>query len=125
MHGHRTTAPLAANPVAMAAEWPPLMVIHGAGDRVVSAHNGQAAVKVWADASGARAGKARDVQRGKRYAMTVTDFKRRGGTVATLVEVGQLGHAWSGGAPKQPFSDGQGPDASRMAWAFAAKQFRA
>ena len=23
----------------------------------------------------------------------------------------------------QPFSDGQGPDASRMAWAFAAKQF--
>ena len=64
------------------------------------------------------------MQRGKRYAMTVTDFKRRGSTVATLVEVERLGHAWSGGAEKQPFSDGQGPDASRMAWAFAAKQFR-
>ena len=30
-----------------------------------------------------------------------------------------------GGAAGQPFSDGQGPDASRMAWAFAARQFRA
>ena len=57
--------------------------------------------------------------------MTVTDFKHRRNTVATLVEVDRLGHAWSGGAAKQPFSDSQGPDASRMAWAFAAKQFRA
>jgi hypothetical protein len=64
------------------------------------------------------------VQRGSRYAMTVTDFKRKGSTVAKLVEVGRLGHAWSGGAANKPFSDGNGPDASRMAWAFAAKQFR-
>jgi poly(3-hydroxybutyrate) depolymerase len=56
--------------------------------------------------------------------MTVTDFKRRGSTVATLIEVERLGHAWSGGAATQPFSDGQGPDASRMVWTFAAKQFR-
>lgn len=96
----------------------------GGGDPVVSVNNGRAAVQVWADAAGANAGQARSVQRGKRYAMTVTDFKRRGGMVATLVEVGQLGHAWSGGAAKQPFSDGKGPDASRMVWAFAAKQFR-
>jgi poly(3-hydroxybutyrate) depolymerase len=90
----------------------------------VSANNGHAAVQVWADAAGAHVSKGRSVQRGKRYAMTVTDFKRRGSTVATLVEVEQLDHAWSGGAAKQPFSDGQGPDASRMVWAFAAKQFR-
>jgi hypothetical protein len=38
--------------------------------------------------------------------------------------VDRLAHAWSGGAASQPFSDGQGPDASRMAWAFAARQFR-
>jgi hypothetical protein len=44
--------------------------------------------------------------------------------VATLVEVGRLAHAWSGGAASQPFGDGRGPDASRMVWAFAAKQFR-
>jgi len=45
-----------------------------------------AAVQVWANAAGARAGKARSVQRGRRYAMTVTDFKRRGSTVTTPVE---------------------------------------
>ena len=56
--------------------------------------------------------------------MTVTDFKRQGSLVATLVEIGALGHAWSGGAAGQPFSDAQGPDASRMVWAFAARQFR-
>jgi poly(hydroxyalkanoate) depolymerase family esterase len=124
MHGHRSTRPLAAAPVVMAASWPPLMVIHGGVDRVVAAQNGRAAVQVWADAAGALAGKERSVQRGQRYAMTVTDFRRRGSTVATLVEVGQLGHAWSGGAAKHAYSDGQGPDASRMVWAFAAKQFR-
>jgi hypothetical protein len=45
-----------------------------------------AAVQVWANAASARAGKTRSVKRGKRYAMTVTDFKRRGSTVATLLE---------------------------------------
>lgn len=123
MHGHRATKPLKATPVTMAAAWPPLMVIHGGIDRVVSAHNGRAAAQVWADAAGAEPGKQRSVQRGQRYAMAVTDFKRRGSTVATLVEVDRLGHAWSGGAASQPFSDRQGPDASRMAWAFAARQF--
>ena len=124
MNGIRVARPLWATPATMAALWPALMVIHGGVDRVVSASNGQAAVQVWANAAGARASKGRSVQRGKRYPMTVTDFKLRSTTVATLVEVEQLGHAWSGGAAKQPYSDGRGPDASRMLWAFAAKQFR-
>ncbi len=123
MHGHRGTMPLLATAASMAASWPPLMVIHGGIDAVVSANNGRAAARVWADAAGARAIKERTVQRGKRYAMKVTDFKRKTSTVATLVEVDQLGHAWSGGAAKEPYSDGQGPDASRMVWSFAAKQF--
>jgi poly(3-hydroxybutyrate) depolymerase len=54
----------------------------------------------------------------------VTDYKLSRGTVATLIEVAQLGHAWSGGAAGQPYSDAQGPDASRLLWAFAARQFR-
>jgi poly(hydroxyalkanoate) depolymerase family esterase len=124
MHGHRPTLPLAATPSTMEAHWPPLLVIHGDADTVVSPHNGQAAAQVWAQAAGARASQARSVQRGKRHAMSVTDFKRKGSTFATLVAVDGLAHAWSGGAASQPFSDGQGPDASRMAWAFAAKQFR-
>jgi poly(hydroxyalkanoate) depolymerase family esterase len=125
MHGHRPTRPLAATPATMAAIWPPLLVIHGNADAVVSPHNGEASAQAWADAAGARAGTARNVQRGKRYAMSVTDFKRKGTTVATLVAVDGLAHAWSGGAASKPFSDAQGPDASRMAWAFAARQFGA
>jgi poly(hydroxyalkanoate) depolymerase family esterase len=125
MHGLRTTKPLAVAPLKVAQGWPPLLVIHGARDAVVALRNGQAAAKAWADACGARAGAARSVQRGQRYPMTVTDFKRKGSTVATLVEVQRLAHAWSGGAAKQPFSDGLGPDASRMLWSFAARQFRA
>jgi poly(hydroxyalkanoate) depolymerase family esterase len=124
MHGHRATLPLAATPGTMEAHWPPLLVIHGTADAVVSPHNGQAAAQAWASAAGARASPARKVQRGKRYPMSVTDFKRKGSTVATLVSVDGLAHAWSGGVASQPFSDGQGPDASRMAWGFAAKQFR-
>ena len=123
MQGHRATMPLMTTAVSMATSWPPLLVIHGGMDPVVSANNGHAAVQVWADAAGARASAIRNVQRGNRYAMTVTDFKRKGSTVAKLVEVAQLGHAWSGGAASRPFSDHQGPDASRMAWAFVAKQF--
>jgi poly(3-hydroxybutyrate) depolymerase len=65
------------------------------------------------------------VRRGKRYPMSVTDFKLRGKTVASLVLVAGLGHAWSGGAAGQSHADARGPDASRMAWAFAARQFRA
>ncbi|RZL90076.1 MAG: PHB depolymerase family esterase [Variovorax sp.] len=125
MYGHRATKPLVARPVAMAASWPPLMVIHGGVDRTVAPSNGVAAVQVWAAAAGAVSGKPRLVQRGNRYATNVTDFKRKGSTVATLVDVTGLGHAWSGGAARQLFSDGLGPDASRMIWTFAAKQFRA
>jgi len=121
MHGRRGTKPLPTGTVATA--WPPLLVIHGAADRVVSAHNAEAAAQQWATAAGALAIAPRRVQRGKRHAMRVTDFKRRGHTAATLVEVEGLGHAWSGGAASAPFSDAQGPDASRLAWAFVSKQF--
>jgi len=124
MHGHRPTMPLPATPSTMEAHWPPLLVIHGDADAVVSPRNGQAAVQAWARAAGARASDARSVQRGKRYPMLVTDFKRNGSMVATLVAVDGLAHAWSGGAASKPFSDVRGPDASRMAWAFAARQFR-
>ena len=123
MRGRRGTRPLAATPLTMATAWPPLLVIHGDADGVVSPHNGRAAVLAWAAAAGAQASVERSLQRGQRYPMAVTDFKRRGSTVATLVAVSRLAHAWSGGAASQPFSDRQGPDASRMVWAFAARQF--
>ena len=124
MHGLRNTRPLPAKPVDTPAALPPLLVIHGREDTVVAPNNGLAAVQVWAEAAGARGGAQRSLQRGKRYPATVTDFRRRGATVATLMEVASLGHAWSGGTAGQAFSDALGPDASRMAWRFAQKQFR-
>ena len=123
MRGRRQAQPVLAKPTIEPASWPPLLVIHGGIDPVVSAKNGRDAVHLWADACGAQASQARNVQRGQRHAMTVTDFMLGRRIMVTLVEVDRLGHAWSGGATKQPFSDARGPDASRMAWAFAAKQF--
>ena len=123
MQGYRTPAALPDNPAA--AAWPPLMVIHGDADAVVSARSAQSAVQVWTEATGARPTAPRQVQRGKRYAMQVTDFKRRGRTMVSLCEVDTLGHAWSGGAAGRPYGDERGPDASRLVWAFAARQFEA
>lgn len=105
--------------------WPPLLVIHGNADHVVAPSNGEAAAELWAEAGSACRSPSRLVRRGQRRAMTVTDFKHRGRTVSTLCAVEGLGHAWSGGADGQPFSDASGPDASRMIWSFATRQFDA
>lgn len=106
------------------AGWMPLLVIHGAADEVVAVANGHAAIQLWAGTVGAQAGAVRQVRRGQRLPMAVTDYKRGGSVVATLVVVDGLRHAWSGGLASQPFGDGRGPDSSRMVWAFAARQFR-
>lgn len=105
--------------------WPPLLVIHGSADHIVAPINGQAAAQLWAAAVGAREGAPRITQRGKRHAAKVTDFRRGGRVAVSLHEIDGLGHAWSGGEARQPFSDPRGPDASRLAWAFVARQLRA
>jgi poly(hydroxyalkanoate) depolymerase family esterase len=124
MRGHRDTVPLEVSHAVMAADWPPLLVIHGSADRVVAPGNGRAAVSMWAEAAGAKAVASRTVRRGKRHPMTISDFERRGRLVASLVEIEGLDHAWSGGAARLAFSDPQGPDASGMTWRFIAKQLR-
>lgn len=109
---------------------PPLLVIHGTADTIVVRANAHAAANAWAhagdarDESPVRESAERRVQRGSRKPMRIVDFKRRTSHVATLVEIDGLGHAWSGGAAAQPYSDPTGPDMSRLIWAFAAKQFR-
>ncbi len=123
MKVHHPTTPLAVRPDTMEAKWPPLLVIHGDADAVVSLKYGQAAVAVWAHAAGAKALITRSVQRGKRYPTSVTDFERKGMIVASLVAVHGLGHSWSGGTASKAFCDSHGPDASSMAWAFIRKQF--
>ena len=127
MQGRRSARPLAqalsSGRTSTNTAWPPLLVIHGSADRVVSARNGQAAAQQWASAAGARSGPPRHVQRGQRYPMTVADYKSNGQLVVTRVEVAGLGHAWSGGASRLPYGDSRGPDASRLVWAFVNKLF--
>lgn len=128
MQGRRRAAPIAP---ADGATLPPLLVIQGTLDRIVAPSNGRAAVQSWiaagdaVDGVPARESAPRRVQRGQRHPMDVSDFKRRGRLVASLIEVVGLGHAWSGGAARQAFSDPAGPAASRLIWAFAARQFAA
>ncbi len=117
----RGTGP--AHAPAKSAVLPALLVIQGNKDHVVAPVNGAQAVIRWAAVSGARAGHARAVQRGSRYRSTVVDWCADKRIVATLCEVDGLGHAWSGGAMAHAFSDPKGPDAARMIWSFAAKQF--
>ncbi|WP_382200900.1 alpha/beta hydrolase family esterase [Hydrogenophaga defluvii] len=116
MRGRHAPAPTAGPHI-----WPPLLVIHGDADGVVSPRNAMAAARLWADAGGARALPPRTQQRGKRYPMDVTDHRRGRRLVVQTVAVRRLGHAWSGGAAGQPFSDAQGPDATRLTWAFVSK----
>jgi len=124
MRGRRDTIPLDVSRAAMAADWPPLLVIHGSADQVVAPGNARAAARMWAEAAGARAVPARTVQRGRRHPMTISDFASAGRLVASLVEIEGLGHAWSGGPATMDFSDAEGPDASRMTWRFIARQLR-
>ena len=130
MRGKRAPAMPAASVAALAAAaaaggsvLPSLMVIHGTVDAVVSERNASAAAEVWARASGAEGTVPRYVQRGKRRPMRVTDYQRDGRTLVTLCEVAGLGHAWSGGASQLAFGDAEGPDATKLIWAFIEKQF--
>jgi poly(hydroxyalkanoate) depolymerase family esterase len=112
-------------PVVPGTVLPALLVIQGSADAVVRAGNGADAARLWAASANANPGPPRTLQRGARYASTVTDYHAHGRLVATLCLVNGLGHAWSGGAAGHGYSDPKGPDATRMIWAFAAKQFAA
>ena len=129
MHGRRE-AHLPDPPQALAAEGvvlaplPPLLILHGDADNVVSVRNAAATAVLWAESLGARAGPVRTMQRGRRHAVRVTEYKARGRAQVTLREIVGLGHAWSGGAPGLNYSDPAGPDASSLVWAFVARQFK-
>ena len=121
MRGQGVATPL--SPLPAGTHLPALLVIQGNSDYLVSPSNGPQAAQLWATREGAKPGHPRTVQRGARHTATVTDYKARGRLVATLCSIQGLGHAWSGGAASQNYSDPKGPDASRMIWAFAVKQF--
>lgn len=103
---------------------PPLLVLQGSADSVVSPACGEAVAQAWATASQAMPGPVQARRRGQRLPMEVVEFRRRGALQVMLVRVLGLGHAWSGGAAR-PYSDPQGPDASAMVWSFVHRAFRA
>ncbi len=121
MRGRRVAVPIA--PLSDGAHLPALLVIQGSADPVIAPTNGVLAARLWATREGALPTPPRTVQRGQRYPATLTDYRAEGRLVTTLCEISGLGHAWSGGAARHAYSDPKGPDASRMIWSFAAKQF--
>jgi poly(hydroxyalkanoate) depolymerase family esterase len=121
MRGRSVAAPLSA--LTEGTHLPALLVIQGSADPLVAPANGLAVAQLWAAREGASPVRSRSVQRGARHPSTLTDYKTKGRLVSTLCTIQGLGHAWSGGAASQAYSDPKGPDASRMVWAFAAKQF--
>ena len=65
------------------------------------------------------------MQRGSRLSMHVTDWQQPDGTpYVRMARIHGLGHAWSGGAAGQAFSDPTGPDALRLAWQFFAANMK-
>ena len=119
MQGRRASAPLAVQDAL-----PPLLIVHGSNDRVVSNRNAHATAELWAASRQASASAARTVQRGKRYPMQVTDYLAGKRLAVTLCEVRGLGHAWSGGRGGQAHADPRGPDASRMLYWFVARGWK-
>ena len=101
---------------------PPLIVLHGDADPVVAFDNAPASVSLWLDLlpqhDAPKPARIRQVQRGARRAHTISDWKLHARPYVRLVRIAELGHAWSGGAPKQAFSDPSGPDALKIAMRF-------
>lgn len=106
---------------------PPLLLIHGGNDHVVSFDNALASAGLWLTLSASPHGAApaifaphpeQGVRRGQRHAYTVQDWWRDGRPYVRLVRVPALAHAWSGGVAGQAYADPAGPDALRIAFAF-------
>jgi poly(3-hydroxybutyrate) depolymerase len=104
---------------------PPLLLLHGDADAVVTFDNAMTSARLWLDLLPEPSARlavppARRVQRGQRLPAEVSDWIVDGETCVRLVRIEGLGHAWSGGPAAQAFSDPRGPDALRMALRFFA-----
>lgn len=100
---------------------PPLLLIHGDMDHVVNYANAEAAAGLWTDLLPQGTpikGTIGEIRNGARRAVVRTDWKVGRAVYVRLLRVHGLGHAWSGGADGQAFSDSRGPDALRLAWRF-------
>jgi poly(3-hydroxybutyrate) depolymerase len=100
----------------------PGIVFHGDRDQIVDRVNADRLLDRWRQAANqqqstvARPAPATTVERGRvtgGYAYTRSIYDNAAdGTVAEQWIIHQAGHAWSGGSPRGPYADPQGPDAS-------------
>lgn len=103
---------------------PPLLVIHGESDHSVVPANADASAELWRDLAEGPPPTAkvlRQTRRGSRHPYTTADWLHRGSVYVRQVRIAGLGHAWSGGAARQAFSDPGGPDALKLAWGFFSR----
>jgi poly(hydroxyalkanoate) depolymerase family esterase len=109
----------------------PLVVVHGTDDDVVARLHADALARQYLVLNGVDvpAGAAttlpppdrtgRDMPASTRLVRT-REWLQDGRVVVRVVEVGDLGHAWSGGDPAEPFHDPAPPDATTMLMEWAA-----
>ncbi|MDQ0086054.1 poly(hydroxyalkanoate) depolymerase family esterase [Variovorax boronicumulans] len=113
----------AAHAVAVGAKLPALLVLHGDADDIVAPGNADSAAAIWTMASGSAKLRERTWRRGNRHVVRESEFGNQSRTLVVLRKVEGMGHKWSGGKANLPFSDVNGPCATRMIWTFAKGQF--
>ncbi len=99
----------------------PTLIIHGQADTTVNPRNGEQLVTqrlalaglLRPDGSPAEPAHERPFQSGGRNCIQ-RDYFKNSTLVVRSVLIEGLAHAWSGGDPDQRYSDGAGPDASRL-----------
>jgi poly(3-hydroxybutyrate) depolymerase len=106
----------------------PALIIHGELDAVVAKRNAAqlgtefARLNGLVDANGALlVGQQRIYSRD---AVDYVDYLKSGRLVVRTCIVRGLGHAWSGGDPREAFHSSKGPDATAMLWNFFRRQRR-
>ncbi|MEX3981013.1 PHB depolymerase family esterase [Paraburkholderia sp. EG287A] len=106
----------------------PAFIVQGEIDAVVAKRNGAqlgmqfARVNRLLDAQGElRVGEIRTYSRD---AVAYTDYVKSGRLVVRVCVVRGLGHAWSGGDPREAFHSDRGPDAMALMWQFFRRQRR-
>jgi poly(hydroxyalkanoate) depolymerase family esterase len=113
----------------------PLLAIHGEGDAVVAQVNAFQLVRQYlalngrADIAGDSDGRpAPDfesiVPLDAGRSMAIAEYRDGRRVTVRLVQVPQLGHAWSGGDPAYPFNDAHPPDATALLGEFIEGRLR-
>jgi poly(3-hydroxybutyrate) depolymerase len=106
----------AAKQHAQAPECLPVLVVHGLKDTVVHAQHAMGHEQAFLglnEALGSAQGPAIPVQKDSKQAMARLWRNSKGSVIGALLAPSDLGHAWSGGNPSEPFSQ-EGFDQSRL-----------